>query len=47
VGSSMAFGDELCQQAGGDALAGFRRELYWCLWRRGGALFELAASRPR
>src|SRR6516225_3599081 len=40
----MAGGDESCQQAGGDALqklARFRRELFWCLWRRPDALFEL------
>lgn len=44
MASSMAGGDDRCQQAGGDALArlaAFRRELYWCLWRRGDALFEL------
>jgi len=37
--------DESCQQAGGEAvarLARFRRELFWCLWRRSDALFELA-----
>jgi hypothetical protein len=45
VASSMACGDELCQQAGGDALqelARFRQGLFWCLWRRPDALFELA-----
>ena len=44
MASSMAGGDESCQQAGGDALqklARFRRELFWCLWRRPDALFEL------
>jgi len=44
VASSMVAGDESCQQAAGGALArlaGFRRELYWCLWRRPDALFEL------
>src|SRR6266700_821859 len=33
------------QPAGGKALgelAGFRREMFWCLWRRPDALFELA-----
>jgi hypothetical protein len=41
----MACGDHRCQETGREALArlaGFRRGLYWCLWRRGGALFELA-----
>jgi hypothetical protein len=45
VGSSMTDGDQPCLQAGGIAvarLARFRRELFWCLWRRGDALFELA-----
>jgi hypothetical protein len=45
VGSSMAAGDRACQQAGAIAVAGlarFRRELLWCLWRRGDALFEVA-----
>ena len=44
MASSMAGGDESCQQAGGDALqklARFRRELFWCLWRRPDVLFEL------
>jgi len=42
----MACGDQLCQQEDdGDALgrlAAFRQELFWCLWRRPDALFELA-----
>jgi hypothetical protein len=41
----MTAGDRPCQRPGGDArreLARFRQELYWCLWRRGDALFELA-----
>jgi len=41
----MAGGVQQCQRAGEMAvagLAGFRRELFWCLHRRGGALFELA-----
>jgi hypothetical protein len=45
VASSMACGDQLCQETGTDAvaaLARFRQELYWCLWRRPDALFELA-----
>ena len=45
MASSMACGDELCQQADGDALqelARFRQGLFWCLWRRPDALFELA-----
>jgi len=45
VVSSMADGDHLRREAGAGALgrlAWFRRELYWCLWRRGDALFELA-----
>ena len=45
MASSMACGDELCDEAGGEGagrLARFRRELYWCLWRCPDALFELA-----
>jgi hypothetical protein len=45
VASSMACGGNRCQEAGGDALARlarFRREFYWCLWRRPDALLELA-----
>jgi hypothetical protein len=41
----MPAGVEPCQQAGEMAvavLAGFRREMRGCLWRRGDALFELA-----
>jgi DDE superfamily endonuclease len=44
----MATGRQSCQEsqpAGGKALgelAGFRREMFWCLWRRPDALFELA-----
>src|SRR6266567_3972707 len=40
---SMACRQRSCQAAGGDALdelAGFRRDLYRCLWRRADALFE-------
>src|SRR6202011_5310837 len=39
----MACQQRSCQVAGGDALgrlAGFRRDVYRCLWRRAGALFE-------
>jgi len=49
VASSMTCVDESCQQAGGEAvarLAWFRRELFWCLWRRPDALFELADAVP-
>ena len=45
VASSMALQEQSCQRAGGDALAElarFRREAYWCLWRRPDALFELS-----
>jgi hypothetical protein len=44
----MATGRQSCQESqptGGKALgelAGFRREMFWCLWRRPDALFELA-----
>jgi len=41
----MALQEQSCQRAGGDALAElarFRREAYWCLWRRPDALFELS-----
>jgi hypothetical protein len=41
----MADGDQPCPQAGEIAAAGlarFRQEMFWCLWRRGDALFELA-----
>src|SRR5579862_7788542 len=43
VGSSMACRERACPVAGGDALgqlAGFRRGVYRCLWRRADALFE-------
>jgi hypothetical protein len=39
----MAWREQSCQVAGGDArdrLAGFRRDVYRCLWRRADALFE-------
>jgi hypothetical protein len=39
----MAWRVRSCQVAGGDALdrlAGFRRDVYRCLWRRADALFE-------
>jgi hypothetical protein len=39
----MAWQQRSCQAAGGDALdqlAGFRRDVYRCLWRRADALFE-------
>ena len=42
---SMGWQEQWCQQAGGNALAdlaGFRREMRRCLWRRPDALFELA-----
>jgi hypothetical protein len=45
VASSMACREHGCQVAGGEALdrlAGFRRDVYRCLWRRAGALFETA-----
>jgi hypothetical protein len=41
----MAGEDQSCEHDGQGApgrLARFRRELYWCLWRRPDALFELA-----
>jgi hypothetical protein len=38
----MARGDLSCPGDALGRLAWFRRELYWCLWRRGDALFELA-----
>ena len=45
VASSMACGDHACQETGREALARLsrfrQRELSWCLWRRGDALFEL------
>jgi hypothetical protein len=47
VGSSMAAGDQPCQQAGEIAVAGlarFRQAMSWCLWRRPDALFELAEA---
>src|SRR6266849_2665258 len=40
----MAWRERSCQRAGGDArgqLAGFRQDVYRCLWRRADALFEL------
>jgi hypothetical protein len=43
VAFSMACQQRSCQAAGGDALdqlAGFRRDVYRCLWRRADALFE-------
>jgi len=43
VASSMAWQARSCQAAGEDALdqlAGFRRDVYRCLWRRADALFE-------
>jgi hypothetical protein len=43
VASSMAWREQSCQVACGDArdrLAGFRRDVYRCLWRRADALFE-------
>ena len=54
VASSMECREHGCQVAGGEArdrLAGFRRDVYRCLWRRADALFEtaeavLTASRP-
>lgn len=45
MASSMACGARSCQREDGDALARlarFRQEFYWCLWRRGDALAELA-----
>jgi hypothetical protein len=45
LASSMACREHGCQVAGGDALgqlAGFRRDMYRCLWRRAGALVETA-----
>jgi hypothetical protein len=42
---SMAWQQQSCQQAGGNALgelAAFRQQMFWCLWRRPDALFELA-----
>ena len=45
VAFSMACQQRSRQAAGGDALdqlAGFRREVYRCLWRRADALFETA-----
>lgn len=45
MASSMAGGDQSCRHDGEGAagrLARFGRELYWCLWRRPDALFELA-----
>lgn len=41
--SSMAGGDEV-PAGGGRGLAGFRRGLHCCLWRRGEALFELTEA---
>ena len=47
MASSMACREHGCQVAGGDArdqLAGFRRGVYRCLWRRADALFETAEA---
>lgn len=47
MGSSMTAGDGACQRAGEISVAGlaqFRQAMFWCLHRRGDALFELAEA---